>query len=107
MVEVIMLDSIDALTASRVGGKADNLGQLISGGFQVPPGAVVPVEVYERFLDKNGLRPHIEAILASPDLQGVKSFEPYCRPEVVDLYCKFGFSTEIGGHVFMRKDGKA
>jgi phosphoenolpyruvate synthase/pyruvate phosphate dikinase len=75
MVEVIMLDSIDALTASRVGGKADNLGQLISGGFQVPPGAVVPVEVYERFLDKNGLR--------------------------------LGFSTELGGHVFMRKDGKA
>lgn len=75
MVEIIALNSIDELQAPQVGGKAANLGRLTSGGFLVPPGVVVPVEAYEQFLDRDGLRERIERALASVDLQDEAAVE--------------------------------
>ena len=48
----------------------------------------------------------MDAIISHPQLSGVKHFELYCRPDVVELYTKWGFSTELSGQVFMRRDGK-
>jgi ribosomal protein S18 acetylase RimI-like enzyme len=48
----------------------------------------------------------LDAILSHPQLAGVKHFELYCRPDVVELYRKWGFGTELGGQVFMRREGR-
>ena len=48
----------------------------------------------------------LDAIVSHPQLAGVKHFELYCRPDVVDLYRKWGFGTELNGQVFMRRDGR-
>ncbi len=48
----------------------------------------------------------LESIFSHPDLRGVKHFELYCRDDVVELYKKWGFSQDLAGQVFMRKDGE-
>jgi predicted GNAT family N-acyltransferase len=55
----------------------------------------------------NGLvKQLLDAIVSHPQLAGVKHFEQYCRPDVVELYRKWGFGTELSGQVFMRRDGR-
>lgn len=44
----------------------------------------------------------VEAITAHESLQRVKHFELYCQPEMHDFYQSHGFTTELGGIVFMR-----
>jgi hypothetical protein len=46
----------------------------------------------------------LDSVLAHPGLQGVKQFELYCLPELVPYYERWGFSTEVGGVVLMRKE---
>ncbi len=48
----------------------------------------------------------MDAITAHPQLLKVKHFELYCRPDVVELYRKWGFGTELSGQVFMRREGQ-
>lgn len=47
----------------------------------------------------------VERILQHPDLASVKHFELYCLPELVPFYERWGFSPEVGGIVFLRKQG--
>ena len=48
----------------------------------------------------------LTAITSHPELETVKHFELYCRSDVVELYRKWGFGTELGGQIFMRREGK-
>jgi GNAT superfamily N-acetyltransferase len=48
----------------------------------------------------------LDRILAHPVLQGVKHLELYCLPELVPLYEKFGFSTDMGGVRWMRRTAR-
>lgn len=48
---------------ATVGGKAANLGELISAGFPVPPGFVLPVDAYLRFYANNELGPRVASEL--------------------------------------------
>lgn len=48
----------------------------------------------------------LESVLAHPELRGVKHFELYCRDDVIDLYKKWGFTQDLAGQVFMRKEGE-
>ena len=45
-----------------VGGKAWNLSRLARYGFNVPPGIILPVEIYQEFLRESGLNTVIEQI---------------------------------------------
>jgi len=47
-----------------------------------------------------------DSIDSHPQLAGVKHFELYCRPDVIDMYRKWGYGTELGGQVFMRREGR-
>jgi predicted GNAT family N-acyltransferase len=49
------------------------------------------------------LRKLLDRIFSHPDLKGVKHLELYCLPELVPLYEKFGFSTDMGGVRWMRR----
>ncbi|MCH9740956.1 MAG: GNAT family N-acetyltransferase [Epsilonproteobacteria bacterium] len=45
----------------------------------------------------------MELVATHKDLQKVKHFELYCRPEMADFYLSHGFSYEVGGMSMMRR----
>lgn len=63
---------------------------------------IFDVIVKESFRGKDLGKALISTILQEPQLQGVKHFELYCRPEMVPFYKKWGFSEELGELRFMR-----
>jgi pyruvate,water dikinase len=89
MVEIIALSSVDESQATQVGGKAANLGRLLTGGFQVPPGVVVPVEAYDDFLEQNKLKPRIEELLKGIDFEDEASLEKSSQA-IKSLFTKKG-----------------
>lgn len=46
----------------------------------------------------------IDAILAHPELRGVRHLELYCLPDLLPFYRRWGFSEEIGGTLLMRRE---
>ena len=50
------------------GGKAANLGELTSAGFEVPPGFVLTTESYDYFLEKNNLGDLLATTMESLDV---------------------------------------
>lgn len=89
---------------------------LVDGGHLVGFARVLTDTVYKAFVfdvivdeGRRGqglVRRLLGAITAHPQLSGVKHFELYCRPDVVELYRKWGFGTELSGQVFMRREGR-
>lgn len=57
----------DSLTIEEVGGKAINLAKMFYAGFNVPPAFAISAEVYNRFLDKKGLKTRIAEVLSQTD----------------------------------------
>jgi len=45
----------------------------------------------------------MDAVVGHPSLASVRHFELYCRPELMPLYRKWGFSEELGELRFMRR----
>ena len=54
--DIIPLSEINQSHRQLIGGKGYALGQLISQGYNVPPGFCVTTLVYDQFLDQTGLR---------------------------------------------------
>lgn len=65
---IVWLDAPDA-GGRAIGGKGASLAELNRAGFTVPPGFVVAADAYQRFVEVNGLRTPIDALLATPDLR--------------------------------------
>jgi len=42
-------------------------------------------------------------IVEHPDLRAVRHFELYCLPELRGFYERWGFSSDVGGIVLMRR----
>jgi len=62
------------------GGKAANLGELTSAGFEVPPGFVLTTESYDYFLESNGLGDVLTEVLATIDTSSDAALqEASCR----------------------------
>ncbi|MGD0819024.1 MAG: PEP/pyruvate-binding domain-containing protein, partial [Methanomassiliicoccales archaeon] len=57
------------------GGKAANLGELVSAGFNVPPGFVLTTLSYDDFISANNLVPTINEVLASVDVNSEPSLQ--------------------------------
>lgn len=45
----------------------------------------------------------MEQVLGHRDLAGVRNFELYCLPELIPFYERWGFSSDVGGVLLMRK----
>ncbi len=45
----------------------------------------------------------MDAVVGHPSLVSVRHFELYCRPELMPMYRKWGFSDELGDLRFMRR----
>ncbi|MGD9962478.1 MAG: PEP/pyruvate-binding domain-containing protein, partial [Thermoplasmata archaeon] len=63
----IRLSELGTCDSRTVGGKAANLNELMSAGFPVPEGLVVPVQRYEQFMKDNGLGEVVSALLQETD----------------------------------------
>ncbi len=57
------------------GGKAANLGELVSAGFNVPPGFVLTTLAYDDFISANNLVPMIDEVLAAVDVNSESSLQ--------------------------------
>ena len=57
--DIIPLSELNQSHRQLIGGKGYALGQLISQGYNVPPGFCVTTLLYDQFLDQTGLRDHI------------------------------------------------
>jgi pyruvate,water dikinase len=75
MVLILRLDSLNDTMNGQIGGKAANLGRMTAGGFRVPPGVVVTVDVYDRYMESMGIKSRIGAVLSSIDLDDEASLE--------------------------------
>jgi GNAT superfamily N-acetyltransferase len=67
---------------------------------------IFDVIVHPRYRGEGLAKRLLDSIMAHPELQEVKHFELYCKDDVVELYRRWGFSTDLGGQVFMRRDGR-
>ena len=72
---------------ASVGAKAANLSSLASSGFKVPEGFVIPIQTYNKFLEKLALEPEIERILEGIDFDDEASLEA-CAKQVRELVLK-------------------
>ena len=64
---------------------------------------ILDVMVQPAYRGKRLGRRMMDIILKDPALAGVAQFELYCLPEMVPFYQKWGFSDELAGLTFMRK----
>ena len=60
------LDRVGRGDLDEVGGKAGNLGELIRGGFPVPPGFVLTTGAYRRFVEETGIGADVLAAAELP-----------------------------------------
>lgn len=65
MTHVISLEHLRRGDLPTAGGKAANLGELIAGGFPVPPGFCITTAAYRAFTRENDLEARIRSICAS------------------------------------------
>lgn len=64
---------------------------------------VLDVIVASRYRSKGLARALMGAVIGHPSLSSVRHFELYCRPQLVSLYRKWGFTEELGDLRFMRR----
>ncbi|HUC87709.1 MAG TPA: phosphoenolpyruvate synthase [Candidatus Binatia bacterium] len=72
---VMDIDSVSRSDVASVGGKAANLGELIKAHIPVPPGFIVPVKVFQQFIETTGLDSIIESQLAEQDTSDTLDLE--------------------------------
>ncbi|MGA2573889.1 MAG: PEP/pyruvate-binding domain-containing protein [Candidatus Methanomethylicaceae archaeon] len=76
---LIPLSEYKESTSARIGGKASHLAKLLSAGFPVLQGYVVPVAVYENFISINGLKDKITNYLETIDFSDEESISKYSQ----------------------------
>jgi pyruvate,water dikinase len=64
------LAELSGTDLERAGGKGANLGELIRGGFPVPPGFVVTTAAYHEFTTQNNLKKTITHVLREESSRG-------------------------------------
>ncbi|MDD1770521.1 MAG: phosphoenolpyruvate synthase [Methanomassiliicoccales archaeon] len=75
MKRIVSIAELGAGDIPIAGGKAANLGELMSAGFNVPGGFVLTTSAYDNFLEANGLAPKIESTLKKVDVSSEASLQ--------------------------------
>ncbi|MFJ6416726.1 PEP/pyruvate-binding domain-containing protein [Paeniglutamicibacter sp. NPDC091659] len=65
------LNTIGATDIDLAGGKAANLGELVTAGFPVPGGCVLTTDAYRVFVAANGLEERILELATAPSEEGL------------------------------------
>jgi rifampicin phosphotransferase len=66
-------DEIGRGDVDVAGGKGANLGELVRGGFPVPPGFVLTTEAYRRFVDEAGIGAEILALASDGGAEPIRA----------------------------------
>lgn len=72
---VLWFDDAEAIQKTVTGGKGANLAILAQGGFNVPPGFVLPTHAYGDFLEQSGVAVKIRAELENLDYDDMAAVE--------------------------------
>jgi pyruvate,water dikinase len=68
MKRIVSIKNLGVNDIPIAGGKAANLGELTSAGFEVPPGFVLTTESYDYFVNHNNLTEVVAKVLANLDV---------------------------------------
>ena len=67
-----LIGEIEAPSVRRFGGKAVALDRAVKNGYRVPPGIVIPGEVYRNYLEETGLGSWLELTLSRKPLKDLR-----------------------------------
>ena len=82
---VVMLGELGGQTTTMVGRKARTLDRLLREGIEVPPGFVLPTEMFHTFLAHNGVGKRIAALLSKVDTTDPASVEDNSRRIMAEI----------------------
>src|SRR3954452_10368686 len=69
-----------ACTRTRsVRGKGANLGLMTAAGLPVPPGFVIPTDVYVQFIERSGIGPELFGIVDTFNYENAEELEAQTR----------------------------
>ncbi|MEM0448529.1 MAG: phosphoenolpyruvate synthase [Methanomassiliicoccales archaeon] len=85
MKRIMKISELGASDINVAGGKAANLGELTSAGFNVPEGFVLTTAAYDYFLNKNELTSKIENTLRSVDVTSENSLQE-CSQKIRKMF---------------------
>lgn len=92
---VLMLDELFSASDMTVGGKARNLGVILKElDFPVPKGFAVTSGAFQLFIEANGLRRKIDAVLANLDARSIASVDAASR-EIAELFRQSPIPPEL------------
>ncbi len=63
----------------KVGGKGWNLGRLARYGFNIPPGIVISTELYQQFIEHNGLTAYLDELSQVVTLRNLEQYDTALR----------------------------
>ena len=90
---IVPLEALRGNDVERAGGKAANLGELIAGGFPVPPGFCVTVHAYRQVTEAAGLAESIEVAL-----QTAESAEDGAA-RIADLFASLSMPSDLAASI--------
>lgn len=91
---VLPLDQVSGNDEARVGGKAANLGELLGGGFPVPPGFVVTADAFLRSMELAGARESLAQRSLAVDVDDPDALEAVSA-ELRDVVQKAGIDPSL------------
>lgn len=95
---VVAFSHVDKADIASVGGKGANLGEMTQAGFPVPPGFIVTVAAYRKFLDDAGIKGKIERLLSGLDVNNGKELEKTAQ-SVQTLVTRSKFPKEVASDI--------
>ena len=105
---VVNFSDVGKSDGGSVGGKGANLGEMTRAGFPVPPGFIVTVAAYRRFLQEAGIIENIHTLLAGLDVSNSKALDA-AATKVQKLITRSRFPKEIATQIitaYFRLGGK-
>ncbi len=105
---VVNFSDVGKSDGGSVGGKGANLGEMTRAGFPVPPGFIVTVAAYRRFLEEAGIKEQIQTLLSGLDVSNSKALES-AATKIQKLMTRSPFPKEIANQIikaYFRLGGK-
>ena len=86
--------NISSKDTKIAGGKGASLGELTQAGIPVPPGFVIPSNIFNEFIKSNHLIPEIDAILKTVDLESIHTVNS-ASERIQKLILQVPFPTDL------------
>ena len=85
MKRIVSISDLGKSDIDIAGGKGANLGELVTAGFNVPPGFVLTTAAYDYFLENSNIGDRIKDLMAKVDASSEASLQD-ASAKVRDLF---------------------